>query len=339
MLRHSFTKAVSVLVLALFCVTQADAAWVKQNSGTFAWLRDIKFFRNGTGWIVGGDGFMLSSRDGGDTWTQERKFTNDMFRQIHFTDENVGWLLCERGQFARGNEPVSYIRKTTDGGKTWEKLEFADAGRERVLRLVFAPNGKAKAFGEGGIFYELQEDGKTWKRTQTAIHYLLNAGAYADENVGAIVGAGSTIMFTEDGGFTWTKASLLGNTDTRFQSVYFQGRKGAWAVGTNGRIFYSNGGARLWREQPSGTKVTLNDIQFMDDNRGWIAGDNGIIIKTVDGGQTWVEDRTSVTHKIEKLAFFGGRGWAIGFGGTVLNYVDGREPSDAGSKPVIQRRN
>jgi photosystem II stability/assembly factor-like uncharacterized protein len=332
-------RSLLLAMLLMLCFTAVKADWIKQNSSTFAWLRDIQFVDSNHGWIVGADGFMLSTRDGGSTWLQERKFTNDTFRQIHFINPAEGWLLCERSQFARGSDPVSYLRKTTDGGRTWEKIEFQDGGRERVLRLLFGPHGRATAFGESGVFYDIQEDGKTWKRVQTAIHYLLIGGGYGSDKIGAIVGAGGTIMFTEDGGFTWTKASLIGSTDTRFHSIFFTGTTGAWAVGTGGRIFRSNGGARLWREQASGTTASLNDVYFLNGNEGWAVGDNGVIVHTRDGGNNWTDARSPVTHKLEKVTFNNGRGWAIGFGGTVLNYIEGATPADKGTRPVIQRRN
>ena len=86
----------------------------------FAWFRDIFFVDQNKGWIVGSDGVMLSTEDGGQTWVQTRKFTTDAFLQIYFTNETTGWLLCERNIYARGANATSYLRKTTDGGRTWD---------------------------------------------------------------------------------------------------------------------------------------------------------------------------------------------------------------------------
>jgi photosystem II stability/assembly factor-like uncharacterized protein len=35
----------------------------------FTWLRGIDFFDQNTGWIVGGFGTILRTKDGGKTWT------------------------------------------------------------------------------------------------------------------------------------------------------------------------------------------------------------------------------------------------------------------------------
>ena len=276
--------------------------------------------------------------DGGTTWVQTKKFTNDAIIQVHFVNETTGWLLCERNVYSRGNFATSYLRKTIDGGRTWEKIEFLDGGRERVTKLIFNNDGIGTAFGEAGIFYKLQEDGMSWKKSQTAIHYLLLDGGYSTDRFGALVGTGGTILFTEDAGFTWEKASLLGDQDTRFNSVFFAAGKGAWAVGNKGRIFYSNGGGRLWRQQDSTVTANLNDVYFSNANSGWAVGDNGIIVRTRDGGKTWTDIDSHVPHRLEKVVFTGGTGWVIGFGGTVLTYTDTPTTTDPGAKPVLQKR-
>lgn len=326
------------LILLLFCIQTGHAEWVRQNANSFAWFHDVFFLNENKGWIVGSDGVMLTTENGGQTWMQSPKVTTDTFRQIVFTSELTGWLLCERNVYARGANATSYLRKTSDGGRSWERVEFQDGGRERVTKLIFNKNGVGQAFGEGGVFYKLQEDGSTWKKVQTAIHFLLLDGGFSQGPIGAIVGTGGTIMFTEDNGLTWDKASLIGDTDTRFNSVYFTD-KAAWAVGTKGRIFRSNGGGRLWRQVESATTVDLNDVYFTTATNGWAVGDDGVIVQTRDAGKTWTDGNSRVTHNLEKVTFTGSRGWAVGFGGTILMYDPGVTNLDPGYKPTLQKRN
>lgn len=329
---------IALFALACLCPAVARAEWVKRNTNSFAWFKDIYFFNEQRGWITGTDGVLLETQDGGTTWIQGKKFSSDTFLQVHFTSENDGWMLCERNVFQRGSDPNSYLRRTRDGGRTWEKVQFEDGGRERVTRLLFNPDGVGMAFGEGGVFYKLQEDGATWKRSQTAIHYLLLDGAYGSEKVGAIVGTGGTIMFTDDGGFTWERASLLGDAAARFSSVFFVGQQGAWAVGSKGRIFRSNGGARLWRQQESGVTADLTDVYFSTQYNGWAIGENGVIVRTRDGGSSWTDVDTRTTHRLERIVFNGGRGWVVGFGGTVLTYDSQGGSGDQSPKPILMKR-
>ena len=329
---------IAPILIVLCCGFQAaNADWVKRNSNSLAWFRDIQCLTGSKGWSGGTDGVLFSTEDSGSTWVQAKKTTNDAYIQIHFVDETTGWLLCERDIYTRGKNPTSYLRKTVNGGRTWEKVEFPEAGRERMTKLLFSKDGRGTAFGEGGIFYTLQDDGLSWKKSRTAIRYLLLNGGYSDDKAGAIVGAGGTIMFTEDAGRSWKKATLVGDPDTRFNAIYFAGHNGAWAVGSSGRIFRSTSG-RLWQQQVSGVTADLNDVFFTSATSGWTVGEAGIILRTRDAGNTWIDVNSRTRHRLEKIVFNGNRGWAVGFGGTILTYDDGPATSNPNAKPVLMRR-
>ena len=337
-MRGSMVRSAKVIIfafVALLCVQTANAEWVKHRTTSFAWLRDIAFVSDSKGYIVGTDGTMMTTNDGGANWAAVPKFTTDTFTQIEFTDAKTGWLLCERNTYSRGQNATSYVRKTIDGGLNWERIEFEEAGRERVTRLLFNKYGWGTAFGERGLFYKLQEDGLTWKKSKTAVHFLLLSGAFGDGDNGVIVGSGGTILFSEDNGLLWDRATLLGNIDTRFNSAYFVGKKLGWAVGSGGAIVASTGGGRLWRVQDSGVIDDLNDVFFLDERRGWATGNNGTIVRTTDGGKTWTEENSRVKHRLERIYFRGGEGWIVGFGGTILSYKNTGNTSPDG-KPSMQ---
>ena len=66
-------KLLSILVILLCGFQSARADWVKQTTNSFAWFHDVYFLNDAKGWIVGDDGVILSTVDGGTTWTKERK--------------------------------------------------------------------------------------------------------------------------------------------------------------------------------------------------------------------------------------------------------------------------
>ena len=327
-------KKSAIFLIILLCASAAAAQWTRQPSGTLAWLRDIYFTDAKHGWIVGSDGTVLRTTDGGEHWWEPKKFTTDTILRVRFTVAGMGWMLCERNVYSRGSSPMSYVMHTMDGGETWKKIEFPDAGRERMTTLMFTDDGRGTAFGEGGVFYELQADGFNWKRSLSPVRHLLLAGTVAEGGTGAIVGGGATALFTRDYGVTWEDGTVTGNKPTRLNAVASTNPKVFWAVGTGGSIFTSVSGGRTWFPRVSGTDKELTDLYLKDSREGWAIGENGTILHTLDGGNTWTPEQTGVPHKLDRIIFNGDRGWAVGFGGTILRRM---AAADTSAKPSLQR--
>ena len=313
-----FGKILSLLLLFAAFQT-ANAGWTKQASNTLAWLRDVYFFNENRGIIAGSNGAFLETKDGGKSWTKRKNFTADNILQISFSDEYNGWLLCERDVFSRGANAVSYLLKTSDGGESWEKIEFKDAGRTRITKIFFNQKGKGFAVGEGGAFFESKDDG-TWEKTPSPVSYLLLGGFFADDTHGAVVGAGGKIFFTEDAGANWNQANIFGDKTAKFNSVFFTNQKNGWTVGANGKIFQTFSGGKTWREQNSGVTNDLFDVFFKNTAQGWAVGDGGTILHTETAGNVWTVQPTPLKHKLERVLFVGKKGFAVGFGGTILVY-------------------
>lgn len=327
-----------IVLVCLACLQTADAGWTKQNANTLAWLRDIHFFDENHGLIAGSGGTYLETRDSGKTWTKRKNFTTDKILQIYFSDDSTGWLLCERDPFSRGANAVSYLMKTTDGGTSWEKVEFRDAGRTRVTKIFFNQKGRGFAIGESGAFFESKEDG-AWEKSPSPIRYLLLDGAFFDDSNGAVVGAGGSVYFTENAGVSWNQASIFGKSAAKLNSVFFVDRKNGWTVGAGGRIFQTASSGKTWREQNSGASVDLRNVFFKNTMEGWAVGDDGTILHTRTGGNFWVAEETKMKHRLEKVLFMGKKGFAVGFGGTILVYGDIDYQNRSPVKPVLLKRN
>lgn len=316
---NSFRK-IFIFLLFVVCAQTAQANWTKQSSNTLSWLHDVYFTNEKTGWIAGSGGTLLKTSDGGKIWNQEKKITEDNLKQIHFTDEKTGWILCERSIYNRGSQMLSYLMKTVDGGEKWEKVEFNEGARERIARVLFNQYGSALAFGEGGAFFTLNQTEEKWKKLSAPVRYLLLDGFFTDNFNGVIVGAGGTILFTEDAGTSWNQANIFGGKTAKFNSVFFHNQKNGWTVGADGKIFQTVSGGKTWREQTSGTVKNLNDVIFLDSAEGFAVGDDGTILHTTTAGNVWKPQISNAKHKLEKVFFVGKKGFAVGFGGTILSY-------------------
>jgi photosystem II stability/assembly factor-like uncharacterized protein len=323
-----------VLFLLLLCFQTANANWIKQKSSTFAWFKAVYFLNETKGWIAGSGGAFFTTNDGGKTWEKRDAKTEDTIRQIHFSDEMNGWLLCEQSIFSSGASSPSYLLKTTDGGENWDRSSLVTEEVVRIAKVFFDEKNNGYAVGESGAFYNLRAGETGWKKRASPNRYLLLDGVFTDSSHGVIVGAGGSILFTEDAGSTWFQSNVFGNSKGKFTSVFFADKKNGWTVGTGGKIFQTTSGGKTWREQRSGSTKNLTDIYFVNASEGWAIGEEGTLLQTANGGSSWSAFNSKIKHKLEKIFFVGKKGWIVGFGGTILVYD---KDANESQKPVLQR--
>lgn len=335
----SVKKFTVAFLCLIFFQTASFGGWTAQKSGTFAWLRDVYFFDENKGFIAGSNGTLLATGDGGKTWKKQSISTSDSIEQILFTSETTGWLLCQRNQFNRGENASSYLMKTTDGGASWRQVGFgADNGRGRVAR-IFSGGDSLMAVGESGALLVLQNNGETWKKIVSPTRFLLLDGAFADDFRAAIVGAGGNLFFSEDAGASWNKASISGDAKARLNRVFFVNKNSGWTVGAAGAIYQTVNGGKSWRAQTSGVTFDLTDVNFLNTAEGWAAGDGGVILHTTTGGNVWTPVSSGTNHKIERIFFVGAKGFAVGFGGTILSFdKNNAGDSQPATKPQLLKR-
>ena len=316
---------IRIIFVLMFFSHVAFAQWVKQDSGTLAWLDAIYFVDKDNGWMAGSNGTLLLTRNGGRTWQKEKTKTGDTIRDVYFSDVRNGWLLCERSVYASGENPPSYLMRTFNGGKDWQNIEFAD-GKERMTRFFFLGDDTGFAVGEGGILLRMQEVSRRWKRSILPTRYLMVDAAYIDAFTIFLVGGGGTILFTTDGGSTWSESKFAESAGhPKLNSVHFADQKKGWATGGEGKIYSSDDGGKLWQEQNSHVTTDLFDIVFVDSKLGFAVGDEGTILRTANGGGNWKTEASGTRHRLERIAIAGNRAFAVGFGGIILTAEIRRE--------------
>ena len=317
-LQRSGTFAIAAVLFLLLLSFECRASWTRVDSGTLAWLRSVFFLNEKSGWAGGSGGTFLITSDGGSTWKQIGKITNDTLRDVHFFDERRGWLLCERDRYTSGKLSLSYMLKTNDGGATWERFDLASAG-DRLVRFAFAKDGSGFAMGEGGAGWQLQEDGVSWVKKELPTRYLILDGQFLAGTKSVLVGGGGTVLFSK-GKDEWVPSEKGPNTKGRLNSVFFLDGSLGWTVGTNGQIHRTDDGGRNWSSQASGVTTTLVDVHFADPQNGLVVGESGMILRTSDGGRSWNSQKTGVRGVLERLAFAGRTGVAVGHGGLIMRY-------------------
>ena len=303
------------------------SSWTRQPSGTMAWLHAVYFLDQNHGWIAGGNGTLLSTGDGGVTWNKNSLGIKDTLTDVYFADSTEGWLLAQRDVFKlKVNERASYLLHTNDGGNTWLRifLNTPDVNT-RFTRLLFSDAQHGWLFGETGALFATTDGGAHWLPQQSPSKHLLLGAAFANNNRGLIVGAGATIMQSDDG-VSWRLGATGRDEHDRFNAVAIAGPF-MWAAGNEGRIVASTNGGRSWIRQRSNVDADLSDIKFIDAREGWAVGAQGTLLHTNDGGLHWRTEAVRGSLGLERL-FIVDRNhlWAVGFGGTILRFGDTNEP-------------
>lgn len=327
----STIRKVITLLIYLACAPSAMAAWTQQQSGTLAWLRSIYFIDQNNGWTVGSKGTFLSTTDGGRHWEKARKFTEDNIRDVYFSDARNGWLLCESDIYDTSRTRHSYLLRTSDGGGTWERIDFLGEP-ERIVRFFFSQEGKGTAVGEGGAIFQMQNESRSWKKTALPVRFLILDGVHIDNLRTVLVGGGGTVLFSDDAGNEWSRAVTPATARTKLNSVFFADDRNGWAVGTEGKIYATKNGGKLWREQVTGTNDEICDVIFLDPNEGYAVGSGGGILHTVNGGEAWNITRTKTKNRLERVFFVGKKGYIVGFGGLILTSDDSDRAEKSGTR-------
>jgi len=335
-LKFVLLPAVCCLLVAVCSPTALAGAWSKQRTSSLAWLHAVFFVDQNRGWAVGSRGALLATSDGGRSWQAKPQPTEDVIRDVYFTDELNGWLVCERNiyELQSNKDPRAYLMKTSDGGEHWQRVNLRGATVDtRLSRAIFNRDGNGWAFGEGGAVYTTRDFGANWIRLQAPTRFLLLGGVFINENNGWLVGAGSTVLQTTNSGETWHRGRLLTTQSSqhaagvRLNAVSFVDQRRGWAVGSGGNIYRTQDGGSSWQAQTSGVSTDLLDVKFVDGLEGWAVGDEGTVLHTTDGGRHWLSERSPTTHALERIFFTDPtHGWAVGFGGTIISYgtSDGR---------------
>ncbi len=316
-----YFRNIIILFFCLFCFQTVHAEWTKKKLTVLSWLHSVYFISEEKGWIVGSNGTFLYTNDAGKTWLKKKKFTEDTILDVHFFDNKNGWILCERNIYSLGDKSPAYLLKTSNGGETWDRVEFVEGtGRERISGFFFDKSEVGFAVGEAGSIFSNPVEKLVWKKQSSPSRFLLLDGSFQDSSNGCLIGAGGSIFFTKNGGETWNSPIVSGNPKNRFNSIFFANSKTGWVAGSEGKIFFSSNGGRLWREQKSNVTNDLTDIAFFDSSRGFAVGNDGIIAQTQNGGNVWRSIQLDTKHKLEKIFLIGKSGWIVGFGGTVFQF-------------------
>lgn len=308
-------------------------------------IRSIAFLTADKGFLVGRNGAVLSTADGGTTWQQLERVSGGTLWDIEFVGD-TGLIIGDG----------STVLRTIDGGSSWI-APIVRLGDNDLYDIDFTGNHFTWVVGSGGLIMLSENSGSNWKRElpmetiDTSIDTVwinpdsseidtfivtsfipigsigsfeaLRGVSFAIDAIGIVVGDDGKIAITSDTAQTWsdptTNPSVAALNDVIMLSV-----TDAVAVGNNGTVLRTTNAGVDWTAiDVGGLTDNLFSVEFSGASAGWISGENGTLLMTSDGGASWTP-QTSGTHlDLWDASFVSATdGWAAG-DFTIVNTANG----------------
>jgi photosystem II stability/assembly factor-like uncharacterized protein len=299
-------------------------------------LSRVQFLDGATGFATGvrgcapdhscaGPGVLLRTADGGDHWEliEPQGFQNLVRswdvpeRRAHLWSRMDFTLASSQVAFATDNPAAGFAfgeaLVTTDGGRTWQAVAFADGFRPHSISFPTPEQGFVTGrTGESEHQLRASHDGgRTWQVVYSTAAMRLDKVQFLDDSLGFVAGTaltldsdelrpGHTLLHTTDGGLTWeplyTWDSDLHSPSTTMGLTFL------WFRFANPLMGWATRGRCDWRvsKHPCGLGVMATS----DGGRTWTptSKDLGrlssagttvwflqdcVLFRSPDGGATW----------------------------------------------------
>lgn len=238
-----------------------DAASV----GATGEFRDV---RNGK--FLTANGALLSTADGGRTWTRS-DYPNAAGGGValHFTSATEGWLVLG-GKLAH----------STDAGATWA-VPLVNAAMVSLQGMSWGD--ATHVWTWNGTLYYSSDAGATW----TAAVMPNSMGVASAVMTGPLTGVATSgygaAAYTSDGGVTWWPVSTGGAQGPLVRA----GGQTVWSLSGATPIRSKDGGHTWQFAGPVLNNGVVTGMSFADAQHGWMISSAGAVLHTIDGGDSW----------------------------------------------------
>jgi len=321
------------------------------NISTGQYFKDIKFFDDQNGWLLGHNNvtgttngglnwntyvivhqynqltcFSFYNKDIG--WVGENNYLNFTSnsgtnwsvintsvsnpRGLHFRDLMTGWVCGDSGM----------IKKTTNGGYNWVSIS---SGTVVTLRAIkFADSNTGLCAGDWGTILSTTNGGTNWTPFYDDYVGFYSHVNFKNSQTGFVSGTGGIIYRTTNSGVSWTPYYVNSYT---VSGIHFTQNGTAYAFGSPGTIYRSTDSGNQWSLMPAnGLFSMVNAASITGNDKFWAAADSVLIYHSTDLGSNWsVIFREYLTKEHLNSVYFTGNltGFACGEKGILLNTTNG----------------
>ena len=238
-------------------------------------FRAVQVSEDGRITAAGDYGIILSSADGGKTWTQH--MSADRARIFDLCRAGPGRIAGAGMQgtiLTGGPDTQCWIRMHT----------FMD---HNLHTCCFFNAEEGFAAGSDGLILHTTDGGLNWQERNRMPGRTLYGLAFADDSTGFAVGQTGLVLKTRNRGITWKILDL--NDPGLFANLYgaeFYGSTGL-IFGAGGTLFRTEDGGRQWQRLTADRFMDIRDVCMLHEQVFISVGDSGKILVTLDGGKTW----------------------------------------------------
>ncbi len=300
-----------ILSIALSLLIQTSyAQWIELTSNTTYDLNDVFFSSNTHGMAVGESGRILSTINGGISWTEAEAIPNCDLQKIFFVNADMAWVASSCG-----------IHSSTDGGITWT---LQNSSNGRIMHDIFFHDSQIGwSVGENLTIMNTIDGGTNWTETtldsSTPNNPLL--AVYFKDQSNGWVGGGEKLHFTTDGGETWTQGGSL--LIDWIYDIDFGNETSGVAAGMLGSVTNTPDWGENWNYDGSVTPNSeyIYGVDFASENLVYLVGASGLIYFSDSEDPSWALQSSGVSEDLKSVHFPSSKvGYAVGDSGTIIKF-------------------
>jgi photosystem II stability/assembly factor-like uncharacterized protein len=255
--------------------------------------------------IVGDDGKIISSSDGGETWNWLECGLRNIFYSVDFLNLDRGAVVGSDGAFAL----------TTDAGKSW-KTGIIDTTTFYAVKML--EENTIFASGKNTCIYKTSDFGDSWKKVyygdtntlnnwyffkdsiyNTDATYYNSNYKFINSSIGFAVGVGPHILKTTDKGENWEKV-FEDSDSTLLTAIDFDDEENGIVVGGKLGLYeeskyfgfkpfavYTSDQGITWKKFEIPIDIGFNGVKYFGKNHIYLVGGSGWSCVTKDKGYSW----------------------------------------------------
>ena len=232
----------------------------------------IQFADENHGWIVGYQGTIMNTSNGGDSWQSQSSGLISNLWDISFVDKDMGWICGANGT----------LLKTENGGATWTTLLAGDTLDGIFVSVAFVDENFGWLSNNNGSILKTIDGGLSWelkKKHSSAGSRLAVFDALTQYHLHG------RLYRTYDGGSNWDTVDVAYPDNYTGWVMHFPDKDHGFIPTMNGTggmfitqypVLMTDDAGQSWQESSYLETGGLRSVYFVDKNTGWVAGSNQV---------------------------------------------------------------